>query len=184
MALADLTTLASVKAYAGVAATIDDALLASLIAACSAWVRAYLGRDITANSYDIRRSGRGTQAIQLPHYPVTAVQLLEIDGAPIPAQIGWGRPGYRFDEIQIALDGYRFMPGIANIRIQFSAGYASVPADLAQAVNELVTLRYRMRDKLEWSSKGLAGETVSLVQRDMPASVATLLDNWRCVAAL
>lgn len=184
MALADLTTLASVKAYAGIAATTDDALLGSLIAASSAWVRAYLGRDITTNSYDIRRSGRGTQAIQLPHYPISAVQLLEVDGAALPAQTSWGQPGYRFDEIQIALDGYSFTSGISNIHIQFTAGYPSVPADLGQAVNELVSLRYRMRDKLEWSSKGLAGETVSLVQRDMPASVATLLDNWRCVAAL
>jgi uncharacterized phiE125 gp8 family phage protein len=184
MALADLTTLASVKAYAGVSSTIDDGLLGSLITACSAWVRAYLGRDITTNSYDIRRSGRGTQAIQLPHYPVTGVQLLEIDGVTVPAQTVWRQPGYRFDDIQIALDSYCFTPGIANIRIQFTAGYANVPPDLGQAINELVTLRYRMRDKLEWSSKGLAGETVSLVQRDMPASVATLLVNWRCVAAL
>jgi len=184
MALADLTTVASVKAYAGIASSADDAMLASMVTAYSAWVRSFLNRDLTTNSYDIRRSGRGTLAMQLPQYPVTAVALLEVDGQPIAAQSAWGAPGYRFDDTQIVLDGYCFTLGISNVHIQFTAGYASPPADIAQALNELITLRYKLRDKLEWSSKSLAGETVSLVQRDMPASVATLLNNWRCVAPL
>lgn len=184
MALADLTTVASVKAYAGIAGSADDALLASLVTAYSAWVRSWLNRDITTNSYDVRRSGRGTFAMQLPQYPLTAVSLLEIDGQAVPAQAAWGAPGYRFDDTQIVLEGYCFTRGISNVHIQFTAGYASPPADIAQAVNELITLRYKMRDKLEWSSKSLSGETVSLVQKDMPATVATLLNNWRCVAPL
>jgi len=184
MALADLTTIASVKAYAGIVTSADDALLTSMVAAYSAWVRSYLNRDLTTSSYDIRRSGRGTFAMMLPQYPVTAVSLLEIEGQPIQAQTAWGAPGYRFDDTQIVLEGYCFSRGYSNVHIQFTAGYPSPPADIAQAVNELITLRYKMRDKLEWSSKSLAGETVSLVQKDMPASVATILKNWRCVAPL
>jgi hypothetical protein len=184
MALADLTTVASVKLYAGIASSADDTLLANMVSAYSAWVRSWLNRDITTNSYDMRRSGRGTFAMLLPQYPVTAITLLEIDGRAIPAQPAWGAPGYRFDDTTLVLEGYCFTRGYSNVHIQFTAGYASPPADIQQAVNELITLRYRMRDKLEWSSKSLAGETVSLVQKDMPASVATLLNNWRCVAAL
>jgi hypothetical protein len=182
MALADLTTVAGVKAYGGVDA--DDAVIAALITAVSAWIRSWLNRDITTASYDIRRSGQGTAALQLPHYPIKAVTLLEVDGRAIPAQAGWGQAGYYWDDCQIVLAGHVFTRGIANVRIQFTAGHDVVPADIAQAANELVTLRYKMRDKLEWSSKSLAGETVSLVQRDMPASVATLLKSWQRVAAL
>lgn len=184
MALADLTTVASVKAYAGIPTTADDALLASMVTAYSAWVRSFLNRDLTTNGYDIWRSGRGSFAMLMPQYPVTAVALLEIDGAAVPAAASFNAPGYRFDDSQIVLNGHCFTRGISNVHIQFTAGYAAPPADIAQAVNELITLRYKMRDKLEWSSKSLAGETVSLVQRDMPATVATILQNWRCVAPL
>jgi uncharacterized phiE125 gp8 family phage protein len=184
MALADLTTVAGVKAYCGMDTDGDDAVIAALVTACSAWIRAWLNRDITIASYDIRLSGRGTCALQLPHYPIRTITLLEVDGQAIPARSSWGQAGYHHDDTQIALTGYGFSRGIANVRIQYEAGYDVVPADIAQAANELVTLRYRMRDKLEWSSKSLAGETVSLVQSDMPASVATLLKSWQRVAAL
>jgi hypothetical protein len=54
-----------------------------------------------------------------------------------------------------------------------------VPAEIAQACNELVALRYRLRDKLEWSTKALAGESVSLITKDMPAAVSTILNMYR-----
>jgi hypothetical protein len=182
MVLADLTSVAAAKAYGGVDG--DDAVIAALVTACSAWIRSWLNRDITTASYDIRRSGRGTAALQMPHYPIREITLLEVDGRAIPAQPDWGQAGYHYDDSQIALVGHLFTRGIANVRIQYSAGYDVVPADIAQAANELVTLRYKMRDKSEWSSKSLAGETVSLVQKDMPASVATALQGWQRVAAL
>ncbi len=184
MALADLTTVAAVKSYCGVETDVDDVVIAALITACSAWIRTWLDRDITVASYDIRRSGRGTCALQLPQTPIRSVTSLEVDGQPIPAQAAWGQPGFYHDDGQIALAGYVFTRGTANIRIQYDAGYETVPADIRQAANELVTLRYRLRDKAEWSSKSLAGETVALVQKDMPASVATLLANWQSVVAL
>jgi len=184
MALADLTTLASVKAYAGITVTTDDALISSMITAYSAWIRTFLNRDITSASYDIRRSGRGTFAMLLPQYPITAVSLLEVDGRTIPAQSAWGQPGYYFDDIQIALEGYCFPRGFSNVHIQFTAGYATVPVDIAQAANELVALRYKLRANMEWSSKGLAGESVTLITKDMPSSVQTILRNWRAVAPL
>jgi hypothetical protein len=182
MALADLTTVAAVRTYGGIDG--DDAVIAALVTAASAWIRSWLNRDITTADYDIRRSGQGTAALLVPHYPIRTVILLEVDGRAIPAQTGWGQAGYHHDERQIVLVGHAYTRGIANVRIQYRAGYDAVPADIAQAANELVTLRYRMRDKAEWSSKSLAGETVSLVQKDMPASVATVLQAWQRVAAL
>ncbi|WP_404711747.1 hypothetical protein [Sphingomonas sp. MMS24-J13] len=184
MALADLTSVAAVKSYCGVEGDADDVVIATLVTACSAWIRAWLNRDITTASYDIRRSGRGTAALQLPQTPIRTIATLEVDGQPIPAQAAWGLPGFYHDDNQVALVGQLFTRGIANIRIRYDAGYDVVPADIRQACNELVTLRYKLRDKAEWSSKSLAGETVSLVQKDMPASVATLLQSWQTVVAL
>lgn len=184
MALADLTTLEAVKAYASITNTATDQMLGEMIAAFSAFFRGQANRDITLSSYDIRRSGRGTFALQLPQYPIQSIDLLEIDGRTIAAQAAWGTPGFYFDEEQIALESHMFTRGVSNIHIQFTAGLSTVPADVAAAVNEIVTLRYRLRDKLEWSSKSLASETVSLVQKAMPDWVKSTISDYQRVAAL
>jgi hypothetical protein len=184
MSLPPLTTVDAVKTYAGIAVTATDDAIAALIDGASGFVRAWLNRDITSHDYDIRRNGRGTAMMLLPAYPITAVSLLEIDGQTISASQGWGQSGYLVDDTRIVLFDHCFTRGWSNIHIRFTAGYATVPAEIAQACNELVVLKYRTRDKLEVASKTLAGETVSFTQKDMPASVATLLKNYRMVAPL
>jgi hypothetical protein len=177
--VADLTTLAAVKAYAGITHPADDTLLSGMIAAYSEWVRSYTNRDFTVTDYDLWRSGRGAVVMLLPQFPIVDVTLVQIDGVSIPRAPSFAGYGYRFTQMSVILGGGpTFSVGAQNVYVEYSAGYAVVPADIAQAVNELVALRYNLRDKLEWSSKSLAGETVSLVQRDMPASVKTLLDQY------
>lgn len=176
--MADLTTLAAVKLYSGITSNTDDALLSSLITAYSQWVRSFTSRDFTSQAYEIWRDGRSSQFMLLPQFPVSAVSLLEIDGKAIPAQPAFGRYGYRFNDTQLLVDGLCFAYGQQNVHVMFTAGYATVPTDIAQAVNELVGLRYALRDKQGWSSKSLAGETVSLMTRDMPSSVATILNQY------
>jgi len=184
MALADLTTVASVKLYAGITSDADDGLLTSMVTGISAAVRSICNRDITTNTYDIVRSGRGTFAMQMPQYPISAVGLIEVNGQAIPMQPAWGALGYRFDEEQIVLNGYCFERGYSNVHIQFTAGFPTPPTDIAETLNELITLRYRLRDKIEWSSKTLAGETVSLVQKSAPDWVKTVLSSYTRVAPL
>lgn len=184
MALPDLTTLDAVKTFAGVTSPTTDAVLAQLITGASAFIRTWINRDITAAAYAITRSGRGEAALLLPEYPVTAVSSVQVDGQPIPAAGSFQDNGYRFDDTQIVLTGFRFSRGAANVTIHFTAGFDTVPADIALACAELVTLKFRTRDKLEVSSKTLAGETVSFTQRDMPAAVATVLRQYQRIAPL
>lgn len=184
MPLADFTDVGSVKTYAAIASATDDALITSMITAYSQWIRSNLNRDINSASYDIRVSGRGTYELFLPQYPVTAVALLEINGLAIPVSSGFGVHGYAFDSDRVGLTGHCFTRSFLNVHIQFTAGYSPIPADIAQATVELVALRYKLRDKLEWSSKSLAGESVTLITRDMPASVKTVLDSYRNVAPI
>ena len=182
--MTDLTTLAAVKAYAGVTVTTDDGMLSALITAYSAWVRSWLNRDILRATYSVRLSGRGGQSVQLPQYPIRSITSLSINGVAIAAQPSWGAAGYYFDETRLFLEGYCFTKGNGNVAVIFDAGFDAVPADIAQAVNELVGLRYALRDKQGWSSKTLAGETVSLVTKDMPDSVRTALRQYQRVAPL
>lgn len=177
--MTDLTTLAAAKAYSGITSSADDVMLGSLIAAYSQWVRTFTNRDFTADNYEIWRDGRDNTFMLLPQYPVIDVMVLEIDGKSISRQSAFGLPGFRFTHREIILDGgLCFSRGQGNIHVIFAAGYMDVPTDIAQAVNELVGLRYANRDHQGWSSKSLAGEVVSLVTKDMPASVATILNQY------
>lgn len=177
--MSDLTTLAAVKLYLGITGSTDDDLLSSLITSYSQWVRSYCNRDFNSQAYEIWRSGRCNSYLLLPEYPIISIELLEIDGKAIAAQGAYGEYGYRFTQDRIVLEGGPiFTWGIENIHVQFTAGFSSIPSDISQAVNELVGLVYRLRDKLEWSSKSLAGETVSLFTKDMPARVQTVLNQY------
>lgn len=182
--MTDLTTLSSAKGYLGLGVSTDDAVISSLISAYSEWARSYMNRDIALTSYTRLFSGRNTARLILPQWPIVSITSLTVGVQAITAQSGYGQLGFRFDEDSIVLDGYRFERGDSNIAVAWSAGWATIPYDMAQAINEIVGLRYRMRDKLEWSSKGLAGETVTLITRDMPASVKTVLDQYSARVAV
>lgn len=176
--MTDLTTVAAVKSYSGITTSADDAVIQSLVSAYSDYVRTFTSRNFTADNFEIYRDGRNSMSMLLPEYPVIDVSLLEIDGKEILPQAAFGQPGYRFTDRQIFLDGYRFCWGHGNVHVIFSAGYLTVPNDIAQAVNELVGLRYSNRDDQGWVSKQLAGETVTLNTKDMPASVMTILQKY------
>lgn len=177
--MTDLSTLNSFQAWYGEAIPDPDvAGVEALITAYSQWVRSYCSRDFDQRGYTRRFDGRDNATILLPQYPIVAIASVTICGTALAAQSAPGQYGYWFDEDSVNLDGCRFPWGRGNVVISWTAGYATIPVDISQAVNEIVGLRYATRDKQGWSSKTLAGETVAIVTKDMPASVQTVLDQY------
>lgn len=187
MAAGDLTTLANVKAYLSppLTTTNDDALLARLITASSGFIQAWLNRTIAQSDYAEMRNGAGGMRLFLRNRPVVAVASLMIDGIAIARS---GPPpnaaGYLFDDSSLYLVGHVFAKGMQNVVVQYTAGYAVTPPEIEQACIALVALRYKERDRIGQASKNLAGEVVSFQQKDMPADVATQLDQYRNVVPL
>ncbi len=111
---------------------------------------------------------------------MTAIFSLTIDGIAIPASspapLG---AGYLFDDSSIYLVGHVFRRGQQNVTVAYTAGYEATPPEIEQACIELVGLKYKERDRIGQVSKNLAGEVVAFSQKDMPASVQTLLDQYR-----
>lgn len=181
----DLTSVDAFIAYADLEADDDVSIIAALITAYSAYVRQYCNRDFTTAAYSRTFDGQNNTRLLLPQYPITAVASVQVGLQAVPAAAAFGQPGFRFDATSVMLTDYRFCRGEGNVLVNWTAGYDTPPVEIAQAVNELVALRYANRgDKIGWSSKGLANETVSLVQKDMPDSVRTILNNWRAVVPL
>jgi hypothetical protein len=184
MTTGDLTTLATVKAYLSppLVTTTDDALLSRLITAASAFIQSWLNRTIASASYSETRNGTGGTRLFLRNRPVTAVAVLSVDGVAIapsvPAPTG---DGYLFDDSSLYLIGHCFARGAQNVSVQYTAGFASTPPEIEQACIALVVLRYKERDRIGQGSKSVGGESVSYQPKDMPADVATILDQYRNV---
>lgn len=177
-----LTTAATVKAYKAITGTELDALIGTLVDRASAAVEAYLSRTILSASHTEVRDGNGGRSMMLEQYPVTAVSAVTINGQPIPQAIGFGQPGWRMANRSVVLEGYRFDKGCANVQIDYTAGFSTVPADIEQACIETILLALERRNHIDVSSKSLAGETVSFITADLPPSARKALDPHRRVA--
>lgn len=177
-----LTTLANVKAWLKETSTNAerDATLTRLIDAASDYVGTWLGRPILQDDYAYTVDGHGGAKLVVGNYPIVAVSAVHVNNVPIPASIN-GSFGYVFNDIRIALIGARFTQGLQNVYLSYTAGYPAVPAELEQAVIELVALRYKESDRVGIVSKGLAGETITYTQKDFTRSIQTALEQYRRV---
>jgi hypothetical protein len=186
MADGDLTDLATVKAWLGLPADpgASDDLLAGLITAASGFVGGYLGRNLISADYVEVHDGNGAGWMLLRQAPITAVQSVSFAGATVTdaADPTSGAPGVLFDGRRLSLLGYRFPYG-APVVVRYTAGYASPPAAVMQAVGELVGEAFRRRDRIGQSSKSLGGqETVSFQTSDMNATIKAMLAPYQAVA--
>jgi hypothetical protein len=193
MAFGDLCVLSDVTAWLQTGQnpfpSVDDALLTRLITAASQFIQTWLQRQIAVTDWIEIRDGNGGQRLAFANFPVSQVWSLSIDGltippAPAPGGItgGFGA-GYVFSPTELALRGYVFTRRAQNVSVTYTAGYASVPPDIAQACIELVCQRYRERSRIGEVSKALGGgETVSFSQKDMSEDVKTALLPYRVAA--
>jgi hypothetical protein len=202
----DLTTLADVKAWlqTGQSAfpTTDDALLTRLITAASQYIQTWLNRQIALQDWIEVRDGIGNALgpgdvrYQFAAFPVTTVSLVVVDGLTIPPlpvspRVPSGtattstfasQAGYLFTPTQIVIRGYAVPRKAGCVTLQYTAGYAVVPPELAQACIELVALRYRERSRIGEIARTIGGgETVSYSQKDMSDAITTLIQQYRVV---
>lgn len=185
MAAGDLTTLANVRQYLGTPdnVTTDDPLLERMISAISLFVQNWLNRQILQATYSEALDGHGTTRLNFSNTPVTAVASLAIDGVTV--QPASGPPyfcGYVFNARQLSVYGYRFNAGYGNVQVTYTAGYATCPLDLEQAVIEQIVLRYKEKARMGQRSTSLQGaETQSWMVTDMLPSTLTVLKQYRLV---
>ena len=182
MAAGDLTTLAACKDWLGITGNGDDGVLARLITNVSAAIENIVNRTFAITAYNIMRNGTGTRRMVLPDFPVVSVTSVTVDGMLVSqSSDGVVARGWTFDDRGLFMVGGVFSMGRNNVRVVYSAGYATVPADIDQACLELVAFRYRGRDRIGHASKSVQGETVSYITKDMPAEVAATLAQYRKV---
>lgn len=180
-----LTTLPKFKLYTGESGTENDTLLTQLIDQVSASVEQFVGYSLLTASYDITLDGNGANAVFLPNRPITAVSALEINGVSIAASASYFDNGYVIEPKLVYLRNRVFTLGRRNVRIAYTAGYASVnalPADIVGVVNETVQLRFKERAWLGMKSKSLAGETTTFETGQFTKNAVSTLNSYKAVA--
>jgi hypothetical protein len=181
----DLTTLAALKDWLGVASDTTDALLQRLLSQVSVAIQNNINRQFATQAYSESRSGVGGRRMQAANYPLLTVSSVTVDGLAIPLSTdGVNACGYASDERGITLIGYCFSRGTRNVQLAYTAGFASTPADVELACIEWCAFIYRSRDRIGHASKSFNGEVVSYIVAAMPNNVALTLAQYKKVVPL
>lgn len=146
----NLTSLDSVKAWAGVVLPADDQLLYRLIGQVSRSILSYLERPtLFQQTYTDYYDGSGSRRQILRRWPVLSVSSLTVNGSAISASSSYGQAGFSLEPWdgfppgrQQALDlcGYDFCRGLNNVAVGYTAGYVvqreaqTVPSSTPYAV--------------------------------------------------
>jgi hypothetical protein len=183
--MANLTTLAKVKAWLGIdpGLTTQDVILNDLIAACSAAIESYLNRTLLATDHVEWYDGTGSNVLVLKNWPVNSVASVSYEGVEysINSPTDFRTRGIRWGKDMIVGSGVVFPKGKMVMRVQYNAGYSEVPDDIEQICTELVALSFKngRGDRLGISSKSLADESVSYVAVALTEGMKTVLGNYR-----
>ena len=153
-----LTTLSALKTALGISGTGEDAALTQILAALDVAVPNWCNRlnleQVTVTEY---YDGTGRQAVALKRRPVTAVSAVLLDTAGY-----YGQAAESFSDATLLTAGLDYAvrnleenesnpallvrlngcwprnPGC--LKVSYTAGYSSIPADLVQAVHLLAAL--------------------------------------------
>jgi hypothetical protein len=182
---ADLTTLANVKAWLPDFASVTayDPILSRLITACSNAVCVYTGRTgFDVESYSELYDGRARPWIVLRQWPAITVSSVFVSASFEQPPCQLEPPVAGGGAQRLTLERGFFPRGISNVTVTYSAGYAMTPPDVEQAVIELVGERFRARERIGLTSKGLSGqESTSFATTPFNSTIAALLAPYRRV---
>lgn len=139
----DVITLSEAKDFLDINTSNEDGELATYITAAS---KLWVGRvgPVNSTAYDEWYDGGSTKVI-LRRWPVLTVSLVEESFGPTKytltdSDAGLGTWTYNVDKSTGLLTrramgiAVGFATGQRNIRVQYTAGYATIPADIKQAV--------------------------------------------------
>jgi uncharacterized phiE125 gp8 family phage protein len=174
-----LATIDDLKAYLSISGATDDPVIESAIKSASVLISSIINRDIETQQYTATYDGSGNVRQVLSFFPVTAISSLTVNGVAKAAATSFGSSGYRFDDYSVILNNEVFPKGIQNVTVVYTAGYASVPADLKQACVDLAAEVYRRRNRVGETSKAIAGGTTSYSVADIPPHVRTVINQYR-----
>lgn len=188
----DLTTLENALLALGQTSD-ENGVIAGLITAVSTQIQKFLSYQVASQPYTRTFNGRGGRALMLPDRPVTAVASVTIDDLAVPPSTSVHSPGFVFDDKSIYLRGcYEFCRGAQNVAVNYTAGYAEVPADIERACLSWLQIFWDNLDTIPGVQEIAAGdssitygEAIAQIGNStilMPPIIASALQPYQKVA--
>lgn len=133
-----------------------------------------MSRTIGVATYIDVLDGTGTFKVMVENYPITSLTSFVIDGIDITDKIMFRQAVFS------RIDGLRFRMQKGNIHVNYTAGFAVIPADLTQACIEMVAWRLEEAKRIGQSSKSAGGqETVSYQTIATSTSAKVCMDQYK-----
>jgi len=185
-----LCALQDVKTYLAITSASEDDVLTALIAAASGDIGNYCNRTFEQATYTETRNGNGADRMGVRQSPIVSVQSVSVDGLAVPAAPDAVSDGYVFSDTAIYIRNrgrhgfpsapWCFARGVQNVALAYTAGYATIPADLNQACVELVAWKRAKRQRIDKTSETLGNQQTQAYKLDgMPPSVIAAINSYR-----
>ena len=153
--MADLVTLAEYKEAEGISSPKEDLRLATLVPAVSQLVKTYCGNSLidhySSNKVEIFSINWDTYLVQLTESPVNAIVSVQKRDSVTESYSTVPTTDYYLDTatdsvLYVTGSTYKNWPrGAGAVKVVYTAGYASTPADLKLAIFDLIT--YYLKDE-------------------------------------
>ena len=153
--MADLITLAEYKEIEGIASPKEDLRLATLVPSVSQLVKTYCANSLvdyySTNKVETFSIDWNTHIIQLTESPVNTVVSVEKRDSVTDSYTTVATTEYYLDTstdsiLYVTGSTYKNWPrGAGSVKVTYTAGYESCPADLKLAIVDLIT--YYLRDE-------------------------------------
>lgn len=192
-----LIDLESVKEYLQIpdSDTSNDNFLIRKINAMSILAQQYMNRDLKSQSYTEDLQGNNRQYLILRNYPLVSVESVsffdnvldssqyDVDDYCKSRGMIYKETGWTANDFLIGIGGDP-VPGKKIIQVQYTAGYETIPADIQDAIIDLVALKWKEnvrgddRFAIEMEREGGVQYTYSKKDVAIPASISSVLDRY------
>ena len=188
-----LTTSANVKTALKISTSDDDARIALLLTSVTKWVQNYTRRILINGSVTDLGDGKDSDSYVLKDYPVTAVShvynSLDVPRVYTTATELTVATQYVLEAskgILKRVDGGVFKGGPQSVKVEYTAGYASVPEDLERAAIEVISVKLVKGKNQSYHLAGenrgegsvtYAADTIS--RHDIPFHALQVFDFYR-----
>ena len=194
--MADLITLQQYKTAEGISAPKDDARLNVLIPSVSQLVKTYCGNSFvdffSSNKTETFTLNWGTSIVQLTESPVNSIVSVQERQSYSDSYTTLTTGAYEYaldsatDSILRTLSSGRYKnwpQGVDAVRVVYTAGYSTIPADLKLAVLDLVTYylkdEHKQRQSIAGASLQNQGSTSQNNNVSFPDHIKRVLDLYK-----